>query len=36
VQHTVAQRWASPHESAEFPTRVKGVDSSSVLVMQVN
>src|ERR671938_1166084 len=25
VQHTVAHRWASPHESAEFPTRVKGV-----------
>jgi hypothetical protein len=23
VQHTVAQHWASPHESAEFPTRVK-------------
>jgi hypothetical protein len=25
VQHTVAQHWASPRESAEFPTGVKGV-----------
>jgi hypothetical protein len=25
VQHTVARHWASPRESAEFPTGVKGV-----------
>ncbi len=25
VQHTVARHWASPRESAEFPTSVKEV-----------
>jgi hypothetical protein len=34
VPYTVSRHWASLRESAEFPTSVKEVGSSSLLVMQ--
>jgi hypothetical protein len=34
VPYTVSRHWASLRESAELPTSVKEVGSSSLLVMQ--